>query len=414
MNKLSVPSTQEPDALFDRMFRRVADHFHDLHRDPVSARIAAGGHRYVTIRASNLALGFNEVVHKVYGDSGQATSVCNSLLFDLSRSMGEGDARLLCERLELDDPMERLAAGPAHFAQSGMAVVALDEASRPVPDEDFLLLYEHLESFEADSWLKAGKRAPYAVCIMGCGYSSGWCSVAFDMPLAAVEYECRARGDASCKFLMAHAQRVREKLVAHHGEQALEQLYVPVYFGRKDEEESLRTMAFNDALTGLANRATFHAKAVEAINTADRTGERLCVMFIDLDGFKAINDTHGHEAGDEALRQTARRLESSVRGTDTVARLGGDEFAVLATSIPNMERAGLIADKLVERIGQPFDYFGHELRVGASIGIGTYLFDRSDADAVIADADEAMYEAKRAGKYQYKFSKNALAVKRNE
>jgi diguanylate cyclase (GGDEF)-like protein len=125
------------------------------------------------------------------------------------------------------------------------------------------------------------------------------------------------------------------------------------------------------------------------------------LMFIDLDGFKAINDTLGHDAGDLLLKSTARRLEKSVREADTVARLGGDEFTVIMPLIDNFEAAAIVAARIIKSLTEPFDLGGREGRVSASIGISLLPSQASSASQLLHNADVAMYYAKRQGKANY-------------
>ncbi|MFZ1979940.1 MAG: GGDEF domain-containing protein, partial [Smithella sp.] len=126
-------------------------------------------------------------------------------------------------------------------------------------------------------------------------------------------------------------------------------------------------------------------------------------MFIDLDGFKDVNDTLGHDAGDYVLKQVAKRLLSCVRETDTVARVGGDEFLIIATEINNPENAAQIAEKVIHLISQPIIFNGRQAVVSVSIGIALFPDDSIDMDQLIKKADEAMYRVKKAGKNGFRF-----------
>jgi diguanylate cyclase (GGDEF)-like protein/PAS domain S-box-containing protein len=172
---------------------------------------------------------------------------------------------------------------------------------------------------------------------------------------------------------------------------------------RKLEELRVEFQAQHDGLTRLHNRAFFRAQLDTSVEHARRYETALALLFLDLDGFKPINDTLGHAAGDRLLQETANRLVESVRGSDVVARLGGDEFVVLLTSLTHARDAERVAQKLLNRIGAPVAYEGKELTVSASIGIGLYPDDASDAEHLIAAADEAMYKAKKAGGHGYRF-----------
>jgi two-component system cell cycle response regulator len=172
---------------------------------------------------------------------------------------------------------------------------------------------------------------------------------------------------------------------------------------RKRAEERLAQMAFYDPLTGLANRSKFEENAQQALSRARRRNTRLACMFIDLDGFKAINDSLGHEMGDLLLQDVAERMRQVFRDYDTIARLGGDEFAILLTDIDNCGDVSHIAARLCDRLSEPVAVNRHELQVTASVGISVYP-DAADSVAdLLRCADEAMYDSKRAGKNRYSF-----------
>ncbi|GIX31591.1 MAG: hypothetical protein KatS3mg124_2063 [Porticoccaceae bacterium] len=165
----------------------------------------------------------------------------------------------------------------------------------------------------------------------------------------------------------------------------------------------LEHQAFHDELTGLANRATFDDHLRLAIHQAERRGESLAVLFLDLDRFKLINDTLGHRTGDRLLRALAERLSGALRESDTLARLGGDEFAVLLGPGAGAQTATEVARKLLALVSQPFPLDGHQLQVTASIGICLFPEDGRDAETLLRHADTAMYQAKERGKNRFTF-----------
>ncbi len=171
----------------------------------------------------------------------------------------------------------------------------------------------------------------------------------------------------------------------------------------KDTEKQLRDLAFFDPLTGLANRTFFRERLNEAVIASRRHGDRVALLFIDMDRFKDVNDTLGHEAGDELIIQAADRIRASLRDTDTVARLGGDEFTIILTEVDNAESAGQVAQHIIERLHEPFTLFGNEVVVGASIGISVFPDDGADGDALVKNADTAMYHAKDCGRGNFQF-----------
>jgi diguanylate cyclase (GGDEF)-like protein/PAS domain S-box-containing protein len=162
-------------------------------------------------------------------------------------------------------------------------------------------------------------------------------------------------------------------------------------------EHELRHQAFHDALTGLANRALFEDHLVQALARARRHREPVAVLFLDLDDFKTINDSLGHQAGDELLRSVAIRIAGVVRAHDTAARLGGDEFAVLAETGEDEDAAATIAGRLLDAMADPFDVAGRQLRVSASIGLA-WSDGSIGVKELMRDADTAMYAAKNGGK----------------
>ncbi|HXU94745.1 MAG TPA: EAL domain-containing protein, partial [Gallionella sp.] len=173
-------------------------------------------------------------------------------------------------------------------------------------------------------------------------------------------------------------------------------------------------MAFYDGLTSLPNRALFNDRLRQMITDAEWHGQMAGVMLLDLDRFKAVNDTLGHPAGDELLREAAARLTGCVRAYDTVARLGGDEFAVLLPEVRSGDDLGVIAGKILQSFGEPFLLEGKEVFVSSSIGIALYPEDGGAADDLIKYADSAMYFAKRSGRNNFRFYSKELTVSANE
>jgi diguanylate cyclase (GGDEF)-like protein len=154
----------------------------------------------------------------------------------------------------------------------------------------------------------------------------------------------------------------------------------------------------HDVVTGLPTRLLFTERLEHAVVQAQRHQRRLAVMFIDLDRFKLVNDTLGHEAGDLVLKEMSRRLKLTLRQGDTVARLGGDEFVMLLEEIKSERDTQLIAQKLIAELGAPCSIAGEEVTVTASIGVSTYPADAADAATLLRHADAAMYRAKAKGR----------------
>jgi diguanylate cyclase (GGDEF)-like protein/PAS domain S-box-containing protein len=170
---------------------------------------------------------------------------------------------------------------------------------------------------------------------------------------------------------------------------------------RKIEEEKIVFQATYDQLTGLPNRTLFNDRLQRLVLEARRAKSNIGLMFIDLDGFKAINDNLGHDSGDLLLKATAERLLKCVREADTVARLGGDEFTVIMPLLDSLDGATRVAGRILMSLTQPFDLNGQEGRVSASIGISMFPAHAGDAERLLHNADVAMYHAKRHGKANF-------------
>lgn len=169
-------------------------------------------------------------------------------------------------------------------------------------------------------------------------------------------------------------------------------------------DENIRRLAFHDALTDLPNRSLLTERLERQMAVATRERRALVVMFLDLDGFKGLNDTFGHDAGDEALKIVADRLQSLVRKVDTVARLGGDEFVIVLDNVTNPQDVIALAEKIVERVNEPMILTGTAACVGVSIGIATFNPDSDTPPLLIQQADRAMYDAKISGRNTFRFA----------
>jgi len=167
--------------------------------------------------------------------------------------------------------------------------------------------------------------------------------------------------------------------------------------------EQLRAAALYDALTGLPNRVLLDERLIQAMRRSERSGKPFAVMFVDLDRFKPVNDTYGHEVGDQLLKAVSERMQACVRGEDTVARSGGDEFIVVMAELARGLDAGIVGEKILKELARPFEVGSHRLDIGASIGISVYPDDARDVKTLLLHADAAMYHAKHAGRSQLSF-----------
>ncbi len=172
----------------------------------------------------------------------------------------------------------------------------------------------------------------------------------------------------------------------------------------RESEMRFKHMAQHDALTGLPTRTLLHDRLHDGLERCRRDGTGLALLMVDLDHFKAINDTYGHNAGDMALKVTAERMLGAVRGVDTVARMGGDEFLVLLTDMQEVYRAETIAAELVRVVSRPFVFEGREVPVTASVGVCASLSDQFDAEGLLKNVDAAMYRAKAQGRNRFQMA----------
>lgn len=239
-----VPESLEPQFLKAQDY--VSRYFKNRKENPEQGQIEISGERYVLVRAASMSKEFLDLVTSLYQDRGEkeARTVAFGFLFDMAHAIGKADARSFYAKMGVSDPIDRLSAGPIHFAHTGWAFVKIFPESHPTPDENYFLIYDHPFSFEANTWMKSGEKTDFSVCIMSAGYSSGWCEESFGIPLVAVEIECRAKGDERCRFLMAPPSRI-EKYIEKYSADSCNKpaiygsIDVPEFFQRKRLEDEL-------------------------------------------------------------------------------------------------------------------------------------------------------------------------------
>lgn len=260
-----------------------------------------------------------------------------------------------------------------------------------------------------------------------------------DSFLQVVHAEDRERVDVALRHILTERKPcdIDHRIVLPHGADFAvhlqaeavfdEQLQAPTIIGtaqditdRKQSEREIYRLAYFDSLTGLANRVLFKDRRTQALAHASRYHSTLAVLFLDLDRFKVINDTPGHNVGDLLLKQVAGRLTESVRHSDSVsrsvdkeenhslARLGGDEFTVLLTNLRDVQDAGTVARRIIEAMAHPFLIEGREIFVTISVGIAIFPVDGESIDALLKNADSAMYYAKEKGRNNFQFYSNNL------
>jgi diguanylate cyclase (GGDEF)-like protein/PAS domain S-box-containing protein len=228
------------------------------------------------------------------------------------------------------------------------------------------------------------------------------------MPALRRELEVGGRWTGEQWNRRQNGERYAEHLsvVAIPGEKGLPGRFLVVFSDvtqRKLDEERIRYQASYDQLTGLPNRALFMDMLTKALASAGRNGEMVGLMFVDLDGFKQVNDTMGHDMGDLLLQEVAVRLKRCVRSSDLVARLGGDEFTILMPQLRDFRNAPRVAERITETLQAPFALAGKEAFISASIGITTFPDDAMDPATLLKNADAAMYRAKEQGKQHFQF-----------
>lgn len=212
---------------------------------------------------------------------------------------------------------------------------------------------------------------------------------------------CLVRPDGSCLPVLATLSALRDnpddpldKVVALYADLSIQ----------KAHEAELEFLATHDVLTGLPNRSLLRDRLAQALMRGQRTGERVAVAYIDLDGFKSVNDEHGHAVGDELLRQIAGRMQKAMRGMDTLARLGGDEFVAVLVDLPTESAVVPMLERLLEMVAEPIHWDTADLTITASVGVSFGQGEESvDADTLLRQADLAMYQAKVSGKNRYVF-----------
>ncbi len=219
LDTVAVPEQFEP--IFQKAQDYVKRYFSEKKEEASKGKIEIFGQRYILVRAASMSVDFFDTIKDMFKDLGdeKASEIARSLLFDVAHAIGKMDARNFHQKMGVHDPIEKLSAGPIHFSHTGWAFVDIFAESRPTPDENYYLIYDHPFSFEADAWENSGKKSSFCVCAMNAGYSSGWCEESFGVLLVASEITCRAKGDRTCRFIMAHPSKIgqylREYLQSH-------------------------------------------------------------------------------------------------------------------------------------------------------------------------------------------------------
>jgi len=206
---------------------------------------------------------------------------------------------------------------------------------------------------------------------------------------------------------------VQSTEIVFDGESAI-QVALRDVTGRKAAADEIMSLAFYDALTGLPNRRLFRDRLQQELKKARRTGNSVALLFIDLDGFKEVNDRFGHAIGDLLLIESAQRIRACVREADTTARLGGDEFIVLVADLTDANDVERVAQAVVEVLAMPFRFGEATVAISGSVGVTLYPGDADDSDTLIRNADQAMYAAKQRGRARYRYFRTPSGGTREE
>jgi two-component sensor histidine kinase/predicted hydrocarbon binding protein len=240
-SKKTVVVPEEFSVIFENAEKKVAEYFAEVYNSAENGEILIHGERYLLIRSASLSYEFLEIFKDLYSNfpEEKAVRIGNNFLFDIGQVLGKKDAKAFHEQMGLVEPLQKLSAGPVHFAYTGWANVEILPESNPTPDDDFFLKYHHHNSFEAQSWIKANRKSTKPVCVMNAGYSAGWCEESFEIPLTSVEISCAAKGDECCTFIMAPTHKINDYL--KDANKLQDHVYdVPVFFKRKAVEDKLR------------------------------------------------------------------------------------------------------------------------------------------------------------------------------
>jgi len=323
------------------------------------------------------------------------------------------DSEVELRRYIIGGERDRLARAQAFLGRTANPVQTLRALSGAIPDQmqqvELLaaLIGEEFERFATLLQIHRRKGAPAAIRTIGTTASA-----ATIRRIQLLTTELLAAGDARLARRTEQARRGSDLSVITAVVATLLNLGllgVLILLARREikdrrhAEEVVKFAATHDPLTGLANRLLLAERVNRALATAKSAGRRIAMLFIDLDRFKNINDTLGHEAGDRLLQNVANRLARCVRRSDTVARQGGDEFVVLIEAFEGPNDLAQVAEKILVEVARPMTVYGREFQITASIGVSTCPVDGNDLQALLKNADIAMYRAKQQGKNTYQF-----------
>jgi len=320
LTTVKVPAQFEP--LFQKAQDFVAKFFSERSEDPSRGTIEIFGERYILVRAASMSVDFFETLAGLYVKEGkeEADNIARQLLFDIGHAIGKEDARNFHKKMQLHDPIEKLSAGPIHFAYAGWAFVDIFPESSPSPDENYYLIYDHPYSFESAAWLAAGKKSEFPVCVMNAGYSSGWCEESFGVGLVATEILCQAKGDPACRFIMAPPSRIEGHIADYLRKEPelarrMTKYEVPGFFKRKEAEEAL-------LLSESRFRSLFEAPSDGIVLIGNDRKVVMCnSQFAQMHGYENPDEVIGKDALDFVALEDRQVVSEDIRRLPEEGRL---------------------------------------------------------------------------------------------
>ncbi|MEZ4923146.1 MAG: histidine kinase dimerization/phosphoacceptor domain -containing protein [Crocinitomicaceae bacterium] len=330
--------------------RNVRSYFSETNKIAENGEITISGERYILIRSAALSFEFIDALREMYGNRSkeEAHRIGQNFLFDIAHVLGKEDAKAFHKKMKLKDPVQKLSAGPVHFAFTGWANVEILPESSPTPDNDYFIKYHHHNSFEAQSWIKAKRKANFPVCIMNSGYSSGWCEESFGIPLTAVEIECEAHGDEHCTFIMAPPDRIHEYLKEEKTYQDPDDYDVPVFFQRKYNEEKLNA--------SLKQKETL----LQEVHHRVKNNLQIISSLLNLQK-RGIKD-----------RQLAKEFDTSIARVNTMAVVQEMIYSSKDVSSINIQD---YFEKLVHSLYQIYETSSSKIDFDVEINIKNVIFD---------------------------------------
>lgn len=330
--------------------RNVRAYFADAKKNAENGEIFISGERYILIRSAALSYEFMDAFKEFYSNRSpeEATRIGNNFLFDIAHVLGKKDANAFHKKMKLKDPIQKLSAGPVHFAFTGWANVEILPESNPVPNEDYYIKFIHHNSFEAQSWVMAERHSDIPVCTMNCGYSSGWCEESFGLSLTAVEIECEAQGADHCTFIMAPPHKIQEYLDKQSVANSSENYDVPIFFERKYNEDKLK-----DSL---------RQKEILLQEVHHRVKNNLQVI-------SSLLNLQKQKFNDDRLRAV---FDSSISRINTMAYVQEMIYGSRDVSSVNIEK---YFNKLIRSLYQLYASPGIKLKFDVNINIDEVIFD---------------------------------------